>query len=89
MIVSIAAGTVIGLIDAIGFYFTASIFLHGSSPNKKAIAGGLELLRMALLIGVVVVLNRQKGISILPLLLMALVLSLGGKMALIYKKLRA
>jgi hypothetical protein len=89
MILSLAAGISIGIIDAVGFYYTASLFLHGSSPNSKAIAGGLELLRLVLLIALVVVLNLQKGISIIPLLITALVLSLGGKMALIFKRLRA
>jgi hypothetical protein len=89
MILSLAAGIGIGIIDAVGFYYTAAIFLHGSAPNKKAIAGGLELLRLLVLIAAIVVLNMQKGISIVPLLIAALFISLGGKMVLIFKRLRA
>jgi hypothetical protein len=88
IILSAATGTLIGLADAIGFYFTVNFFLAGSPGRKKIIAGFFEIFRLIVLVALIIFLSSQKIILIVPLFLMAIVFSLGGKVVLIFKGLR-
>lgn len=83
------AGALLGALDAIGFYWTAGLFIGAGGGSKKIAAGIFEFGRLAALIVIVFLLCSVKSISIIPLLACALLVTLGGKMLLIFKKLKA
>ena len=86
--ISAAIGILIGVADAIGFFYTVKFFLANSAGLKKAVAGFFEFFRLIVIIAFIIFLSSHKIILIVPLFLFALIISLGGKMILVLKGLK-
>ena len=85
---SAAIGLLIGLADAIGFFYTIKFFLANSSGAKKVLAGIFEFFRLIILVALIIFLSKHEIILIVPLFLTAILLSMGGKMLFIFKGLK-
>jgi hypothetical protein len=86
--ISAALGVVIGAIDAVGFLYTAKLFFSTTTVLQKSIAGILEIFRLIALITLIIFLYSFEFFNCLPLIFMAFLCSLGGKMVLIFKGLK-
>jgi hypothetical protein len=87
-IISLGAGLLIGIADAVGFFYTAQMFVKNATSGKRTVAGVLEAARLLVLCGVVLFLYNLHSFSILWLLGMTLIVSLGGKFFFIFKRLK-
>jgi hypothetical protein len=88
IILSAAIGTIVGVADAVGFFFTVKFFLANSTGFKKALAGFFEFFRLIIIIVFIIFLSTHKIILIVPFFLLALIISLGGKTLLVVKGLK-
>ncbi len=88
IILSAATGTLLGLADAVGFYYTVKFFLAKASGGKKLLAGLFEFFRLIVFVALIIFLSKHGIIFIVPFFLTALILSLGGKMFFIFKGLK-
>ncbi len=86
--ISLGAGAAVGFADAVGFYYTAHLFLVRATSSKRTLAGILEAARLIGLIAVVAFLYTAFSMAIFWLLTPAILLSLGGKFFFIFKRLR-
>jgi hypothetical protein len=86
--ISVVIGFLLGLADAVGFFYTVKFFLANSAGVKKVVAGFFEISRLILIIIFIIFLSSHKIILFVPLFLLALIMSLGGKMLLILKGLK-
>jgi hypothetical protein len=79
---------VAGVIDAIGFFYTARFFFANTQGFKRTLAGILEFLRLIVLVALIIFVCSKMHVSPLPLAFMGILLSLGGKMVFIFKGLK-
>jgi hypothetical protein len=87
-VISIGSGVVVGLADAVGFYYTARMFLVNATSRKRTIAAVFEALRLVILIAAVLLMYGQLHLSMVWLLAGALFVSLGGKFFFIFKRMK-
>jgi len=88
IILSATIGIIVGIVDAVGFFFTVKLFIANSTGAKKAFAGFLEFFRLIIIIVFIIFLSSHKIILIVPFFLPALLISLGGKTFLVVKGLK-
>jgi hypothetical protein len=87
--ISIGTGAIVGLADAVGFYYSAKMFISNKPGNSRIFAAILEAGRLLLLIALILTLNSQKCFSIFILIGIAFLISLGGKFFFIFKRMKA
>jgi hypothetical protein len=83
--ISAAVGILIGSADAAGFFYTIKFLLAKIAPSKKIFVVFFEIFRLLFLVALIIFLGSHKIILFLPLLFTAFIVSLGGKMLLIFK----
>ena len=84
----LGAGMVIGAVDALGFYKTAALYFSSKTPRRVPVAAALEIARLALLVGLFILVARfthQWWIAVGAALLVSSV----GKVTVIYRRLSA
>ena len=84
--ISCGLGAVLGLADTVGFYYTVKLFLINPSTKKRLTAGLLEFFRFLCLVACIILISFNKNISILWLLIIALPISMSGKILCILKR---
>jgi hypothetical protein len=88
IVISALVGVLLGLGDAVGFFFTVKLFLKGGAGRKKILAGFFEFFRFIVIIALIIFLCSHKIILIVPFFLTALFVSMGGKLLLVLKGLK-
>jgi hypothetical protein len=84
--ISCGLGAILGLADTAGFYYTVKLFLVNPTTKKRIVSGFLEFFRLLCLVSSIILISFDKNISILWLLIVALPISMSGKIFCILKR---